>query len=1030
MSAGAASATCAGCGARMDCGCECGCNGAEALSLAAGANRPGLSRIDTRIGGHGAFFAAATRALSSADAPALRTLGTRETDDPAIALLDGWAMIADVLTFYRDRFSNETYLRTAREERSLRELAAQVGYAPRPGVSASVALAYLLDPGAQPVTISAGARVQSVPKPGEQMQSFETMQPLEARAEWSEMAPRQNWLPPIDRIDALLRSTLRLAGAQTVARPGERLLMVFGSRQGWQVVREVAAVKMDIAADCVLLTLKPRLGLTAKLAGRLLAYLDKFVATPGDPSAASAIRGIASYFLGASAYDAKRVVSDRERELYEIFDEIVKAPRAEVSGRRGAGLDAILAGARTLAGRVAAGGPRAVTDALGPTGLTRTALLTRDSPAVGAALYSAWSRLPVNDVTASRAPDCYLLRLVAGAFGSNAPALMPDGKEEVDDVSIASIDRDHVFLDALVDGVQSGGFALMDAPATSESDTRLLRLGRVREVQATARSNYGLTARVTRLDVVGVEDDEPLGLPELMNERGGTVRLLRQILYAVQSEAVTLAPEPLDDLVEGDTIMLDTLYPDLAPGRAIVVKGERADIMVGDNVVPGVAGGEQAKVAAVTQEAIKGSPGDTPHTVLRLTAPLTFRYRRAATTVHGNVVIATHGETVQETLGSGDASQAFQRFALRRTPLTFVAAPTTSGVADTLRLEVNGVALGQVDALIDAGPNDRVYQLSVDAGGVGTAESGDGKTGMRLSTGAENVRATYRVGIGTVGNVDPGQISLATTRPLGVRGVVNPLSASGGANRDDAEAIRRNTPVPTIALSPQSRLVSAEDYEHFARAFAGIGDVRAAMLSDGRHRTVFVTIAGIDDAAIAPDDLLTGALTDAYARYGDPALPVVVAVRERVTLLVQANVAPAPEMDRVAVDAAVRARLAEAFSFARRGLARPAYRSELIALIQGSPGVDHVDVDVFGGISDAVLQDPARLADAVHHLREQAREGRPLVFVPAAPARVAPLTLSGLHIQGPDSAAPERLLPAQTTYLRPDVPGTLILNWS
>ncbi len=1029
MSAGAASSSsCAACGARTNCGCACGCAGAGSPSLAAGANRPGLSRIDARIGGHGAFLAAATRALSSADAPALRALGTRETDDPAIALLDAWAMVADVLTFYRDRFSNETYLRTAREELSLRALAAQVGYAPRPGVSASVALAYLVDPGGQPVTIPAGARVQSVPKPGEQMQSFETMQPLDARAEWSEMAPRQNWLPPIDRIDALLRPTLRLAGAQTVARPGERLLMVFGPKAGWQVAREIAAVKMDIAADCVLLTLKPRPGLTAKLAGLLLDYLDKFVAAHGDARAPRLIRGIASYFLGASARDAQRVVSDAEPALYATFGEIVKAPGAQAPDRRGAGLDAILSRVGTLAGRVAAGGPRAVTDALGPAGLTRTALLAGDSPAVGAALYSAWSRLPANDVTANHAPDCYLLRLVAGAFGSNAPALMPDGKQEVDSVPIASIDRDHVFLDTLADGVQAGGFAVVDAPESSESDTRLLRLGRVREVQATARSNYGLTARVTRLDVVDLEDDAPLGLPEIAAEASGTVRLLRQILYAVQSEAVTLAPEPLEDVVEGDTIMLDALYPGLAPGRAIVVKGERADIRVGDAVVPGVAGGEQAKVAAVTQESIKGSPGDTPHTVMRLTAPLTFRYRRAATTVHGNVVIATHGETVQETLGSGDASQPFQRFALRRAPLTFVPAPTTSGVADTLRLDVNGAALGEVDALIDAGPNDRVYQLRVDASGAGVAEGGDGKTRIRLQTGPESVRATYPVGNSAVGNVDAVQITLATTRPLGVRGVVNPLSASGGADRDGVEAIRRNTPVPTLALSPQSRLVSVEDYEYFARAFAGVGDVRAAMLSDGRHRTIFVTIAGIDDAPVAPDDLLTGALSDAYARYGDPALPVVVAVRERVTLLVQANVALEPEMDRVDVDAAVRARLAVAFSFAQRGLARPAYRSELIALIQGTPGVDRVDVDVFGGISDAVLQDPARLADAVHDLREQAREGRPPAFVPAAPARVAPPAPSGMLAKGAASA--ERLLPAQTAYLRPDVTGTLILNWS
>jgi predicted phage baseplate assembly protein len=249
-----------------------------------------------------------------------------------------------------------------------------------------------------------------------------------------------------------------------------------------------------------------------------------------------------------------------------------------------------------------------------------------------------------------------------------------------------------------------------------------------------------------------------------------------------------------------------------------------------------------------------------------------------------------------------------------------------------------------------------------------------------------------------------------------VRGVINPLRATGGAERDGPEAIRRNIPVPTLALSPLSRLVSVADHEYFARAFAGIGDVRAAMLSDGRYRCVHVTVAGINDAPLDADDGVIAALIDAYARFGDPALPVVVAVRERISLLVQAGVALLPGVDRVPAGAAIRARLADTFSFARRGLARPAYRSEIIATIQGTPGVDYVDLDVFGGIPDAVLQDESALRHAVNGLRDD----DPLAFVAARPARRA----------SPDDPADgARLLPAQAAYLRTDVPDTLIVNW-
>ena len=40
----------------------------------------------------------------------LSRLATRSTGDPAIAILDAWALVADVLTFYQERIANEGYL--------------------------------------------------------------------------------------------------------------------------------------------------------------------------------------------------------------------------------------------------------------------------------------------------------------------------------------------------------------------------------------------------------------------------------------------------------------------------------------------------------------------------------------------------------------------------------------------------------------------------------------------------------------------------------------------------------------------------------------------------------------------------------------------------------------------------------------------------------------------------------------------------------------------------------------------------------
>ena len=147
------------------------------------------------MGTHGSFFETMKARLASVtvEAPGadgqtletfqpLRGLTTRDPADPAIALLDGWATVGDVLTFYQERIANEGYLRTATERRSVLELARLVGYALRPGVAATVYLAYTLDDNqTEPVTIPAGARSQSIPGPGELPQSFETSEDLTAR---------------------------------------------------------------------------------------------------------------------------------------------------------------------------------------------------------------------------------------------------------------------------------------------------------------------------------------------------------------------------------------------------------------------------------------------------------------------------------------------------------------------------------------------------------------------------------------------------------------------------------------------------------------------------------------------------------------------------------------------------------------------------------------------------------------------------------------------------------------------------------
>ena len=121
-----------------NCGC---CEGISRETPAAISNRPGLPQISYRVGTHSAFKASMIAALSDPDFPGAAPLTTRDDGDFSIALLDAWSVSADIITFYQERLANESYLRTAGQQRSVFELARLVGYHPSPGVAASTSLA-------------------------------------------------------------------------------------------------------------------------------------------------------------------------------------------------------------------------------------------------------------------------------------------------------------------------------------------------------------------------------------------------------------------------------------------------------------------------------------------------------------------------------------------------------------------------------------------------------------------------------------------------------------------------------------------------------------------------------------------------------------------------------------------------------------------------------------------------------------------------------------------------------------------------
>ena len=237
-----------------DCGCGC-CEGTEILTPRSVSNRPGLEALSYRAGTHAAFLETMKARLSSKEYPALRALTTRQEDDPSIAMLDAGATMLDVLTFYQERIANEGYLRTATERRSILELARLVGYKLRPGVAASVYLAFTLENG-YPTEIPAGTRAQSIPAPGELPQAFETSELLQARAEWNTLRPRMTRPSYITLSNVSDLETIYFVGTSTDLNPNDPLLFVFGIGDDKQILRRIETVEIEAVENRTKVTLQ------------------------------------------------------------------------------------------------------------------------------------------------------------------------------------------------------------------------------------------------------------------------------------------------------------------------------------------------------------------------------------------------------------------------------------------------------------------------------------------------------------------------------------------------------------------------------------------------------------------------------------------------------------------------------------------------------------------------------------------------------------------------------------------------------
>ena len=138
-------------------------------------NRPALPHIKYRVGSYAEIREALFRNLDKT--PGLSQWTHRGADDPGIALLEGAAILGDILTFYQELYANEAFLRTAQWRESISDLVRLLGYRLSPGLGGNATFAFEIK-GTEAVTVPVDfplkAEVAGLSKPAD----FETTEQI------------------------------------------------------------------------------------------------------------------------------------------------------------------------------------------------------------------------------------------------------------------------------------------------------------------------------------------------------------------------------------------------------------------------------------------------------------------------------------------------------------------------------------------------------------------------------------------------------------------------------------------------------------------------------------------------------------------------------------------------------------------------------------------------------------------------------------------------------------------------------------
>jgi hypothetical protein len=385
----------------------------------------------------------------------------------------------------------------------------------------------------------------------------------------------------------------------------------------------------------------------------------------------------------------------------------------------------------------------------------------------------------------------------------------------------------------------------------------------------------------------------------------------------------------------------------IGPDQDLFLDGQQDGLEPGMAVALSTADGALAQVVELTEVAVQG---DATRIRYKERTPLPedpdgsiHVWRLGNLVVLGNVVAVIHGTTRDEVLGESDGVTPFQRFKLKKAPLSHV--PSGDGVTPDLEVRVGGVRWDRVSdfGVPEPDSNGRQYKLERDDTGATWVLFADGRFAAVPPAGDNNVTAHYRVGLGVEGNVDAGRINrLIRSHPL-IDRVTNPVATGGGTEPASPDDVRRQA---TRYIRTFDRAVSIGDHADLALLFPGVARA-SARLADGAIELVAATAEGEP----VPNSQL---LLDFLDARRDTELRLVPIAPQPVPVAIQVYIEVDDAYLPRVVEAAVRDALFGTdpdhpgmFTFAARDLGQAAFASEVYSALTRVPGVTFAQLITF-----------------------------------------------------------------------------------